>query len=192
MDPNREPTLACMTQVDDCFIAFTQYHAMIDDNFKRDFVLAKGYDQSLVLDIHGHTHAEDWVEFGYVLTRQQLNSPSLSPSTMQSSIDNLVAKSPLSMDELVRGDLSLGGILESLHKIKSIPSPKNPRPNDNNYFTGGYISQVHGSYMNRLQPFSAIQIESPSSLRQTATVDDFARKLADAVFQYYLLHSFDK
>lgn len=71
-----------------------------------------------------------------------------------------------------------------------MPSPKIPGPLNGNYFIGGYITEVHGSYADSNSPLNAIQIEIPSSLRQNATFDGFARNLAYAVFKFYYLNSF--
>lgn len=47
---------------------------------------------------------ENWVELGYLLSKEQLNTPTLNPSTMKSSIDNLIRQSsPYTMDDLIRG-----------------------------------------------------------------------------------------
>ena len=107
MDPNRNETVSCTTQVDDCMIAYTDYHEMIETRFKKEFMQSKSkqiYKRGLVLDIHGQTHVENWVELGYLLSKEQLNTPTLNPLTMKSSIDNLIRhSSPYTMDDLIRG-----------------------------------------------------------------------------------------
>ena len=109
MDPNRDPTLSCTTQIDDCSKAYTDYHSMITNKFKREFMQLgtsrRAYSRALVLDIHGQTHAEDWIELGYILSRDELNSQNLNPATMKSSVDNLVAHSSSGMEEVIRGFL---------------------------------------------------------------------------------------
>lgn len=71
-----------------------------------------------------------------------------------------------------------------------MPSPQNPGPLNGNYYNGGYITKAHGSYDDVYSPINAIQLEMPSSLRQDTTVDEFARNLALAVFEFYHLNSF--
>lgn len=77
-----------------------------------------------------------------------------------------------------------------MHGYKTVPSPEYPGPGTGNYFNGGYITKAHGSYDNSALPLNAIQIEVPSSLRQESTVDQFAKNLANSVYQYYNLHLF--
>ena len=109
MDPNRNETVSCTTQVDDCMKAYNDYHDMIETKFKQEFMQAqpKGdrqiYKMGLVLDIHGQTHVEDWIELGYMLSENQLNTPTLNSSTMKTSVDNLISHSNLSIDDLIRG-----------------------------------------------------------------------------------------
>lgn len=108
MDPNRDPGLSCATQIDDCLKAYTDYHSMIDTKFSSEFMQSGGrkvYSKALVLDIHGQTHVENWIELGYILSAAQLNQPTLNPSTMKSSISNAISRSRYNMDEVVRGTI---------------------------------------------------------------------------------------
>ena len=109
MDPNRNETIGCMNKFDDCMIAYTDYHKMIEIKFKNEFMQEKPkygkkvYSRALVLDIHGQTHVEDWIELGYILSREELNSPNLNPLTMKSSIHNLISQGRNTMENIIRG-----------------------------------------------------------------------------------------
>ena len=73
---------------------------------------------------------------------------------------------------------------------KCVPSPQHKGPLNGNYYNGGYITRAHGSYDDSNSSLNAIQLEMPSSLRQNGTVDQYAKNLAFAVYQYYHLNSF--
>lgn len=202
MDPNRTPSVACTTTFDDCLIAYTQYHSFVVDIFK-NYVrthtngAGKRFEQGLILDIHGQSHAEGWNEIGYAHTDAQLNAPGdLNFATTQSTIDYMVSKSAsYSYEQIIRGpDVSIGGLFESIYNITCIPSPRNRGPGTSgNYFNGGYTVQTHGSYTNRNEPFSAIQVESPIALRSPLiALNAYIPKFADVIFRYYYLHGFDK
>jgi len=47
MDPNRELVDACSNTVDDCKIAYNDYHQFIKKNFGDDFMLNSKYVQGL-------------------------------------------------------------------------------------------------------------------------------------------------
>lgn len=203
MDPNRGPMYSCANFSDDAHIAYDDYHTLIEKHFKLDFVLnssnPRRYAQGLIIDLHGHSHAEDWIELGYCMTRADLNRKSLATIAHLdrnydgSSVDSLVARSRLNMNEIIRGeDVSLGGLLESRFGLNAVPSPRHPHPLAANYYSGGYITEAHGSRgASPDYPFSAIQIEVPASLRADETVDLFAKKLAACLFEFYHIHGFD-
>jgi hypothetical protein len=193
MDPNRSPLECCANYSDDSHIAYADYHSMIEKHFKKDFILKEPtrFSQALILDIHGHSHAEDWIELGYLINRNQLNKKNLDHQNLKTSINCLISKSIFGIDELLRGNRSLGGLLANKFNLKVVPSPQYLHPLNNNYFSGGYITEVHGSFENSHHPFNSIQIEVPFSLRSEESVDLFAKKLADAIYEFYFIHSFD-
>ncbi len=64
----------------------------------------------------------------------------------KSSIRHLatLCKDTVPFDALIRGEKSLGGLME-IRGYRSVPSPKHPHPGDGNYFNGGYTTETHGS-----------------------------------------------
>lgn len=133
----------------------------------------------LFLDIHGQTHSKGWHEFGYLLSRNALNSRGrLNPR--HSSIRALAARSKFNFDSIVRGSKSLGFYLEQQDKkYRSVPSPKNKRPQKHDYFSGGYNTKIYGSQAGG--KVDAIQIEAHSKVRTRSTYKSFSKKLAKAI-----------
>ena len=117
--------------------------------------------RGLFLDLHGHSHPAPKVEIGYLLTPEQLREtgPAFSALARVSGIAAMANTSPGTFESLVRGPLSLGGLLESAG-YPSVPSPTSPDPGEEPYFRGGYNTARYrtGGGTDR---FFAIQIECP-------------------------------
>ena len=92
------------------------------------------------------------------------------------------------MENLIRGDVSIGGILQKNFNLKAIPSPNFKNPGTSNYYSGGYISQRYGT--NSGFRLNSVQIELPASLRAANTFRSTAKQLAEAIFEFYNLHNF--
>ena len=60
------------------------------------------------------------------------------------SIQALLNRTGLTVEELLQGDHSLGAMLEE-EGYPSIPSPRQPVPGEDKYYRGGHITQIHGS-----------------------------------------------
>lgn len=105
MDPNRAPEIACITTTSDCTRAYNDYHWMIETKFFQEYIQAKPqhYSMGLVLDIHGQTHAENWIELGYILSKDELNKQVLDFGKMKSSVDNLISHGRHTMEDIIRG-----------------------------------------------------------------------------------------
>src|SRR5690349_6639876 len=87
MDPNRNPSECCEDALS--LLSYDEYHEMIDANFRRAYMAKNRYAQGLVIDIHSQRHAENWVELGYVISADELNT------TPSSAFSALRAKSSL-------------------------------------------------------------------------------------------------
>lgn len=163
--------------------AWKSYHATIEA--AKSAVGGRG----LLLDIHGHSHAENWIELGYGIGRDKLNCAAFEPR--DTTIGRLYEEHKTSGRDvdacnLVQGSDSLGGLLER-SGYKVVPSPAYPIPGDGNYFSGGYSVLFHGS--KRGGRFDAIQIESPFELRSSASARRrYADSLGRAVAEYLRLH----
>jgi hypothetical protein len=190
MDPNRNASECCANQRDDSIKAYTDYHSMITNNFKVNFMLngPRSYRQGLIIDIHGQSHPENWIEIGYLLSSSQLNRT--LDKTLRPSVNYLILLNNYDMEGVIRGNLSLGGIMQQKFNLKCVPSPLYPSPNGGNYYSGGFITSAHGSSQTNEYRLNAIQIELPFSMRANDTaVNLSAKQVAASIFEYYNRHS---
>lgn len=125
----------------------------------------------MYLDMHGHGHAEGWVELGYNLSSAQLALPdstlSLAAYLAQSTIRSVGGLPGVFFPEILRGPSSLGGYLQA-GGYNSVPSPVNPGPGAGNYFSGGFIVETYGSKNGG--SVDGIQLETPITVRSTVLV----------------------
>ncbi|KAM5145672.1 uncharacterized protein ACMZJ9_013045 [Mantella aurantiaca] len=140
----------------------------------------------LLIDIHGHSHAEGWVELGYVISKTNLDSGKFKAA--DTSIYSLSRRRlDITFDSLLRGSHSLGNLIEDQNaNYVCVPSPSNPGPHGGNYFSGGYIVATHGSKISG--EVDAIQIELPRWIRESVERSNFATVLAKAILSYYDVH----
>ena len=91
------------------------------------------------------------------------------------------------IQELLTGaaPVSFGGLLESEGYL-SVPSPTNPGPNGELYFSGGYITQQYGSRDGGI--VDAIQIESPMPFLEAPGRTSYVRAIVNAIKQYFSRH----
>ena len=171
LDANREINEATFG-VQDAEDAWYEYHGFIRDA-KRQI-----NGSGILFDIHGHSHPEDWIELGYLLSRYDLNRTSNADLFEKSSIKYLSSRVSVTFSDLLQGDAGLGGLIQS-YGYGVVPSPSFPSPNGGKYYTGGYITRVHGSRDSG--HIDAIQIESPRSLRDSKSGPTYARRLAAAI-----------
>lgn len=109
--------------------------------------VVKEHGRGWYMDIHGHGHAIQRVELGYLLLGQQLD---LSDEALAgevawqdtSSIRTTSEASPLSFPELLRGPASLGALYVE-NGFRTVPSPADPSPKGEPYFSGGYNTRRH-------------------------------------------------
>lgn len=145
----------------------------------------------LFLDLHGHSHPAPKVEIGYLLSAEQLGErgPALAALAPISGIAALAKTTPGTFEALVRGPLSLGGLLESAG-YPSVPSPTSPDPGEEPYFRGGYNTARYRSGRSD-DGFFALQIECPRpGVRDTeANRRRFAEVLAAALEQWMGHHA---
>lgn len=190
LDPNREIEEAAQSDplAQD---AWRRFHAACA--VARQRVVAR-HGGGLLLDLHGHRHAEPNVELGYLLRSNDLR---LSDAQLSSdpdllarcSIRGLVKRTGKPLAELVRGPASLGTLLE-IQGQRSLPSTVRPHPSEGaEYFSGVFIIAAHGS-RNDEGPVSAIQIECPwEGVRDTAeNRRQFAERLALALAEFLPAH----
>jgi hypothetical protein len=164
--------------------AWNEYHAFLD---AARTMAAGQYGRGLLVDIHGHSHPRPRVEIGYLIRAADLDRADVDlddPSLVErSSIRTLAAESGVRFSALIRGPVSLGGLLEKAG-YSSVPAPLVPTPGTDPYYEGGYITRRHASADGGM--VSAVQIETPYvAYRDTpAARARFAASLAEALVTY--------
>jgi hypothetical protein len=163
------------------------YHGFIGE--AKASVLS-AHDGCLYIDLHGHRHPEGRVELGYLLTGAELSqSPVvLAKAAEMTSIRDLGLRTPKGFLDLLRGESSLGAMLEQ-RGYPSVPSPTTPAPGPGeDYFNGGYNTASHGSRdrgrVNGIQiecPFKGVR-DKPTNHRR------FAIALAEILGLYWKTH----
>jgi N-formylglutamate amidohydrolase len=139
------------------------------------------FGKGLVMDIHGHGHAIQRLELGYLPDEDELRVSDEALNTSRghrNTFNSLVATNPngYTFAELIRGPKSLGQYYVN-RGYPSVPSETTPYPlEEEPYFAGGYITQQYGSRNGGT--VDAVQIEANRhSVRHTA---DQRRAFADS------------
>lgn len=168
--------------------AWSEYHDFI--RIARTAIALEG--EGMYFDMHGHGHPTNRLELGYLLTPDDLNRPDVSLSALsvvlRSSIREIGRDSPHPFAEVLRGAVSFGGFLEQ-GGVAAVPSPSDPMPGEDPYFTGGYSTREHGSLFDT-ELISGIQIEHHlPGLRDTQeNMEAYADVLAVAIRDFMLEH----
>jgi hypothetical protein len=168
--------------------AWQEFHGFIDT--AEQSVLAQT-PHGLYLDIHSHAHPNKRIEIGYLLKTADLKLTDHELDTdetvrARSSIRQLGRLTPTGFAELVRGQTSLGGLLEA-RGLAAVPSPKQTLAAGEPYFNGAYDIVAHGS-RDKAQ-LDGIQLEVPVQMRDTAEHRAAtALALADALEVYFERH----
>ena len=179
LDANREIREAAQG-ASDAETAWTEYHEFIDQARAQ---VVKDYGQGLYVDLHGQSHSEGWIEWGYTLSSKSLATSKLKGP---SSIDHLARVSELSLAELISGSTSLGGRSQALG-YESVPSPAHVSPEGGQYFSGGYSTKRHGS--SERGTIDGVQLELPRRLRaNTAGHPRLCRDLAQVLVGFLNQH----
>ncbi len=187
LDPNREIVEAAQG---DPFAeqAWREFQGFIDE---ASAAVEAEFEKGLYIDMHGHGHPIDRVELGYRLTSSDLEVPDAfldqGGRVEKSSVRQLAADVNVSFAELIRGPSSLGGLLEA-RGYRSVPSPSDPDPGGNPYFTGGYNTERHGSRAGG--GVSGVQFEHQfDGLRETPeTRAAYVAELVEVLEAFLLTH----
>lgn len=187
LDPNREIVEAAQGNRE-AEQAWWEFQIFAEEAGK---LVEEAFGEGLHLDIHGHAHAIDRLELGYLLSGSDLAQPDgiLSSDTYvnKSSVRALAEGSSATLAEVVRGPFSLGTLLEN-RLVPAVPSTAQPHPGQDEYFTGGYNTDRHGSAHGG--SISAIQIEHhfPGLRDEEGNRERYAEALADALVVYLQEH----
>ena len=173
LDANRDLYTAALG-VPEMEAAWTEYHRYL---YQAKAVVGRG----LYCDIHRHSHPTQWVELGYLIPGPNLDSGDFNAGN--SSIRNLAANSidRITFEELLRGPRSFGSFLNQFD-YPVVPSPENPGPDGEPFYSGGYNTRQHGSLTEG--EIDAIQIESPWDFVEDNRRDDYADAIAQTMVRY--------
>src|SRR5687768_1631314 len=196
-DANRtDPEAACGNVA--AATALAEWHAFIDAA-KATVLQSSG--RGWYMDMHGHGHAKQRLELGYLLTGAQL---ALSDAALDAnrafqdtaSMRTVSEATPTAFSALLRGSTSLGTLYAS-KGFPAVPSASDPGPGGDDYFTGGDNTRRHacGEEANALGgttggTICGVQIEAHfAGVRDTpANRDRFAEVTATVLGQYLGTH----
>jgi len=147
LDANRDLDIAaCVNEFAET--AWKEFHLFIDSAKES---VEKKSGKGLLIDLHGHGHAIQRLELGYLLTAAQLaysDAVLNTPACINlSSIRNLIGTNVngLQHSELLHGAFSLGTMFEA-KGYPAVPGIDEPHPYSGEpYFSGGYNTERHGS-----------------------------------------------
>jgi hypothetical protein len=110
--------------------------------------VVRDHGRGWFMDIHGHGHDIQRLELGYLLGRNDLNQGDEALASddgyrRRSSIQTLAGYSGEGFPLVLRGESSLGA-LYAARGFPAVPSPTDPAPGEDPYFTGGYNTVRYG------------------------------------------------
>ncbi|MCF6313901.1 MAG: DUF2071 domain-containing protein [Verrucomicrobiales bacterium] len=166
--------------------AWREFHGFIE-RARADVIEQSG--RGLYIDLHGHGHPELRLELGYLLSNRELKGDDHQVAELErkSSIRKLAEDSKSSFVELLRGDSSLGALMQE-RGYPSVPSPKLPHAGEAKYFDGGHNTRIYGSRAGG--KISAIQVECPGKTVRNSKENRraFAKAFASAMMEYLQVH----
>ena len=145
LDANRDVLEAACGDAE-ARVAWTEFHEFLD--IARRSVLAE-HGKGWYTDIHGHGHAIQRLELGYVLSANELrlDDAELNNSVTyerKSSIRTFSEQQTMSFAALLRGGTALGTLLVAAG-YPSVPSAQDAAPGEGEpYFSGGYHTARYG------------------------------------------------
>jgi hypothetical protein len=187
LDPNREVAEAAQGN-QYAEQSWSEFHGFIE---LAEAEVERNYGSGLYIDMHGHGHPIPRLELGYLLGSEDLgrSDASLDATAFaeKSSLRALAETSGLPFSQLVRGPTSFGALIAD-RSVRAVPSPGEPDPGSDPYFSGGYNTARHGSRDGGTM--SGIQIEHHyAGLRDTsANRQAYAAILADVIIEYLEVH----
>lgn len=184
MDPNR--SLAHGAQGDPVAQeAWRAYHSALE---AAEAAAIEQCGWGHLYDLHSHGQSGRWIELGYGLPVESLEEQDEDLAKRRfvfaSNIRSLASATDYTLPELIRGEGSLGGLLDAAG-YRVVPSPTTPRPAAE-YFDGGLITYLHGS--RRGGAVDATQIEVSFDLLQDGYRQRFVEALAEAIVVFTSEH----
>jgi hypothetical protein len=197
LDANRTATeAACGDPV--ATRALDEWHAFIE---AAKATVRQSSGRGWYMDMHGHGHAKQRLELGYLLTGAQLSLTDAALDANRAfqdtaSMRTVSEAAPVAFSALLRGPSSLG-TLYAANGFPAVPSASDPGPGGDEYFSGGDNTRRHacGEEATALGGVTGgticgVQIEAHfSGVRDTpANRDRFADVTATILGQYLSTH----
>ena len=134
-----------------------EYHGFIE---AAKAWVTEHFGEGFYMDLHGHGLRNQRLQLGYLLTSTDLEQSNdeldETWAISKSSLRTLVKTSPHSHSQMVRGEVSLGAFYEQ-EGYPTVPSPAQPDPGGERFFSGGHNTRLHGSRDGG--PISGFQLE---------------------------------
>ncbi|MSP85720.1 MAG: T9SS type A sorting domain-containing protein [Flavobacteriaceae bacterium] len=174
--------------------AWNEYHNFI--TMAQNTANLRYNNKTLFIDLHGHGHAIQRIELGYVLSGSDLELSDATLNTTayinQSSIKNLALNNSNNYThaQLLRGPSSFGTLLAN-EGLLAVPSTQIPFPGSaNSYFNGGYTTEIHTCF-NPAVTTNGFQMElNYDGVRNTTSNRTlFAEKFKNVVLNYLNTHT---
>jgi len=102
----------------------------------KDAIVVEG--PGLLIDLHGQGHHQNSTELGYRITNDDLNHG--TGRLEDCSFRALGERTGMDLAELLSGPASFGALMEQTG-FHAVPSNRQPAPNGDKYFAGGYITE---------------------------------------------------
>lgn len=188
LDPNREIKEAAGGDPG-AEQAWREFHAAIEGALKTA-VARHGF--AFLIDLHGHAHPIARLELGYNLGAGHLNQTDADFDTAGlielSTVNDLHRARGGSGATLLRGPRSLGALIVE-RGIRAVPSPAEPGPGPNPFFSGGHITRLHAGGP-ATPKVDGVQIECPRpGIRDTEeNRARFARIVGEALLEFLREH----
>jgi len=165
---------------------YDEFHYRIK---KAEQEIEQRFGKGLYIDIHGQSHPNPYLEFGYLLRNETLKLPNeqLSQYQDKSSIRTLSNFSSCSFIDQIKGEYSLGTLI-SQKGYDSVPSLEIPFAEDGYYFEGAYDTRRYGSLDG--SNISGVQIEFPyEGVRDSnENMQKAARAFVISLMEFFKIH----
>jgi hypothetical protein len=162
--------------------AWEDYHGFL---LAAEQAIVEGCGRGLLIDLHTNGGEGYRIEFGYGLTVSDLEVDderlNREPYLRRSTLRALARLGPVAHADLIRGPLSLGGLMTSVGYAAE-PSPQRRVPDGEPYFNGGYTIYRHGSLYGGW--IDAVQVEVSYDLLRPAARLNLIRSLAAAALTF--------
>ena len=190
IDQNREIEVATCGN-EEMKKVWNNYHNYLDTAIS---LATKQFGSCTFIDLHGHGHAKQRIEIGYLIKAEDLialgTKKEDSSLKLISSLNNLPIKDEkaISFKELMTGEKSFGTLMAN-QGIAAVPSKQDPFPvGDDKYFNGGYNTKRYTS--TNYPKISGWQIESNyKGVRDEAGRPLFAKAFVNTMSEWLIWHN---